>query len=495
VTPESAEVVIIGSGFAGGVAAMRLTQAGIPVTLVERGRRWDVIPVADQPFCLNFAPDGRAAWLSEETVLPMGPVSKINRYVGLIERVRSPNLDIFCGAAYGGTSVVTGMLSLVPRRELFEQVFPRGISYDEMATRYYPRAQRMLGASTIPDDILASETYGAMRVFKQQAAKAGLPIKLIPTATDWDVMRRELRGEIFRCGVDGELIYGNNSGCKLSVDRTYLAAAEATGRLTVLLQHRVTDIARRADGRYLISIEVIDEEGRVVEQKALACRALFVCAGCYWTNALFVRARAKGLLPELDDEVGAGFGNNGNVMYLRDKMGVDTGPNQGGPPSLGISFPDNPYGANFVEHPQFPAWEWSRGKLLHFSLCINPTRGRFVYDAEKDKVVLEWPADGNAYARSVARYTLERLNDANGGELADDVFIRGLHDGFTYHPLGGMVMGKATDLFGRVKGYPGLYTLDGSLIPGSSAAVNPSLTITANAERCIEAILAEDRLN
>jgi cholesterol oxidase len=48
-------------------------------------------------------------------------------------------------------------------------------------------------------------------------------------------------------------------------------------------------------------------------------------------------------------------------------------------------------------------------------------------------------------------------------------------------------------LFGRVKGYRGLYTLDGSLIPGSSAAVNPLLTITANAERCIERILEEDR--
>lgn len=491
---QRAEVVIIGSGFAGAVAALRLTQAGIPVTLIERGRRWDVGPTPDQPFCGTFAADGRAAWLSDETVLPVGPNFPIDRYIGLIERVRSPNLDIFCGAAYGGTSVVTGMLSLVPRRELFEQVFPPEVSYDEMVERHYPRAREMLRATTIPDDILDSETYTAMRVFKDQAARAGLEIKLIPTATDWDVMRREVSGETFRNGVEGELIYGNNSGCKLSVDRTYLAAAEATGNLTVLLQHRVTHIARRDDGRYLVHVEVIDEKGAVLHEKVIDCRALFVCAGCYWTNVLFVRARARGFLPELNEHVGEGFGNNGNVMFLRHGFGADTGPNQGGPPSLGISFPDNPVGPNFVEHPQFPAGEWSRGKLLHFSLCMNPTRGRFVYDAATDRVSLEWPADGNEFSRSVARHTLDRLNEANGGELADDMFIRGLHDGFTYHPLGGMVMGKATDMFGRVKGYPRLYTLDGSVIPGSAAAVNPSLTITANAERCIEAILAEDGL-
>jgi cholesterol oxidase len=55
-------------------------------------------------------------------------------------------------------------------------------------------------------------------------------------------------------------------------------------------------------------------------------------------------------------------------------------------------------------------------------------------------------------------------------------------------------MGRATDYFGRVKGYKRLYTLDASLIPGSAAAVNPLLTITANTERCIEHIMANDRL-
>src|SRR5206468_629333 len=58
-------------------------------------------------------------------------------------------------------------------------------------------------------------------------------------------------------------------------------------------------------------------------------------------------------------------------------------------------------------------------------------------------------------------------------------------------PLGGLVLGKATDNYGRVKGYPNLYVVDGSLIPGSTG-VNPFVTITALAERNIERVLAED---
>ena len=492
--PERAEVVVIGSGSAGAVAALRLTRAGIPVTIVERGRRWDVIPALDQPFCRNFTPDGRAAWLSDTTVVPIAPPIPIDRYIGVMERIHTPNLDILCGSAWGGASIVTGMLSLVPSREHFEQIFPPQVSYREMAALYYPRAMAMLGASPIPPDILDSDTYTAMRVVIRQAEKAGLGIKLIPTATDWDVMRRELAGESFRDGVDGELIYGNNSGSKLSVDRTYLREAEATGRLTVVLQHQVKEVGRTPDGRFRLRLTAIDERGQVVRTSELTCRSLFVCAGSYGTSALLVRARATGSLPDLPAEVGEGFGNNGNVMFMREDVGEDTGPNQGGPPSVGLADTDHPLSPNFVEHCHFGAHGLSQGRLLHFSMCMNPTRGRFVHDRAADAVTLDWPADGNEFSRGVARHTLDRLNDANGGTLARNDFIDGLIDGFTFHPLGGVVMGQATDYAGRVKGYRGLYVLDGALIPGSAAAVNPLLTITANAERCIAAILAEDRL-
>src|SRR5262249_41108101 len=155
---------------------------------------------------------------------------------------------------------------------------------------------------------------------------------------DWDVMRKEIRGEIFRCGIDGELVYGNNSGWKHSVDRNYLRDAEASGLLRIVLQHKVSEIAVEKDGRYRLVLDAIDEEARTVRRSELRCRRLFVCAGTHGTSQLMVRARDLGTLPDLSPEVGEGFGNNGNVMFLRENVGADTGPNQGGPPSVGVAY-------------------------------------------------------------------------------------------------------------------------------------------------------------
>ncbi|UUZ59622.1 GMC family oxidoreductase [Nocardioides sp. B-3] len=62
----------------------------------------------------------------------------------------------------------------------------------------------------------------------------------------------------------------------------------------------------------------------------------------------------------------------------------------------------------------------------------------------------------------------------------------------TRHPRGGAAMGSVCDLEGRVHGARGLYVLDGALIPGTTAACNPSMTIAAVAERALERIVAED---
>jgi cholesterol oxidase len=53
-------------------------------------------------------------------------------------------------------------------------------------------------------------------------------------------------------------------------------------------------------------------------------------------------------------------------------------------------------------------------------------------------------------------------------------------------------MGPVCDLAGRVHGHPGLYVLDGALIPGSTAACNPSLTIAAVVERAMDEIVPRD---
>jgi cholesterol oxidase len=65
-------------------------------------------------------------------------------------------------------------------------------------------------------------------------------------------------------------------------------------------------------------------------------------------------------------------------------------------------------------------------------------------------------------------------------------------ESYTFHPLGGAVLGRACDGFGRLAGYRGLYVSDAALIPGSTAACNPALTVAALAERCLDDVVAHD---
>jgi cholesterol oxidase len=87
----------------------------------------------------------------------------------------------------------------------------------------------------------------------------------------------------------------------------------------------------------------------------------------------------------------------------------------------------------------------------------------------------------------------DQMNRVNGTVYRTDLFggNKAFADDFCYHPLGGCVLGKATDDYGRVRGYRNLYAVDGSLIPGS-IGVNPFVTITALAERNVEKVIAED---
>jgi cholesterol oxidase len=63
---------------------------------------------------------------------------------------------------------------------------------------------------------------------------------------------------------------------------------------------------------------------------------------------------------------------------------------------------------------------------------------------------------------------------------------------YTFHPLGGAVLGQACDGYGRLAGYRGLYVVDSALIPGSTGACNPALTVTALAERCLDDVVTRD---
>jgi cholesterol oxidase len=87
---------------------------------------------------------------------------------------------------------------------------------------------------------------------------------------------------------------------------------------------------------------------------------------------------------------------------------------------------------------------------------------------------------------NAAQQTLVSLDQRNGS------LTLGLNPFVSAHPLGGAVLGKACEFDGRVKNQPGLYVVDGALIEGSTGLANPSFTIAALAERCMDRILAHN---
>jgi len=485
VTREDHRVVIIGSGFGGGVTALRLAEAGVPVLVLERGLRWPTGPNAET-FPHPAAPDKRMFWLGTAPSL-FGIVSlPFERYTGLLERVPGNGMDIMCAAGVGGGSLVYQGMTLQPAKAVFNANFPEQLDYDRMAAVHYPRVATMLRIRTAPDELIASETYRAARMFARNARAAGYSVEKIPMPIDWDYALRELRGEMKPSYTNGDCAFGVNNGGKNSVDVTYLAAAEATGRCTVAALHNVTEVALGPDGRWKVHVDRIGTDGAVLERKILTTNALVMAAGTAGTTRLLMRAQAHGSIPDLPDGLGTGWGSNGDQIYTWTDFADDFGSPQGGPVVYGSKEWDDPATANTVIQASLPPLPNLRTTML-VGYGVSSGRGHFVYDPVAEDAVLQWPGkpDANLAARIHERIT------AIGGAAAVELNTTDVVPS-TWHPLGGASMGTVCDLEGRVHGHRGLYVLDGALMPGNAAACNPSMTIAAVAERALDDIVARD---
>jgi cholesterol oxidase len=116
--------------------------------------------------------------------------------------------------------------------------------------------------------------------------------------------------------------------------------------------------------------------------------------------------------------------------------------------------------------------------------------GTLRYEPARDDVVLDWPAGdpANLAAARATEYTSQLFETRNGRPPSGSCVATR-----TMHPLGGAVLGRVCDSFGRVLGYDGLHVVDGALLPGTSGCANPSLTIAAFAERAMQRIVHELR--
>jgi cholesterol oxidase len=491
------EAIVIGSGFGGAIAALRLGQAGVNTLIIERGKRWTVTS-AQNTFATFKNPDGRASWLNSKTVFG----NDVDIYAGVFETLQENGITVVNGAGVGGGSLVYNAITYQPKREIFYQVFSQKIvDYDELAAIYYPRVQAMLRPSPTPSDVLETSYYGKTRFFMDNAQKADLPSFLLDLAVDWDTVRQEINGTKTASVIDGQCWWGVNSGAKNSLDKNYLLQAENTGYVNVLPLHLVTEISKvSGEQKYNVQCTEINESGAVISQKTFTCRYLFLAAGSIGTSKLLVKAKSKGTLANLNDHIGRHWGTNGDNITSRTNLGSVTGNGGTAGAAIELLSGNTPIVVESLELGINP-----EGVQSCLGLGIPQPAGRFEYNPATDFVSLTWPtrADNQLVKKTERLFEVldasltgkqprHRIKEGMVPDPANSPVSTNNDAAISGHPLGGAVMGRACDPYGRVYGNPGLYVVDGALIPGSTACTNPSLTIAALAERCLDKIIAQD---
>ncbi len=497
-TASEVSVLIIGTGYGSAVTALRLTEAGIPVTMLEAGRLWNTAGPDGKIFCKPFDPDGRAMWFRARTetmmdsFLGLSTEMDIDVEAGVLEARGPEAMRCYQGKGVGGGSLVNMALYLAPERAKLRSTLPM-VDAEAFFGTYLPRAAAMLRPGSASSRLIASEFYQYSRVGVAAALEAGFTCSQLQSGYDFDYMELELDDLVPRSALGGEAGFGNNYG-KRSLDKTYLADALGTGLLTIHALHVVKRIHANPSGGYVVEVDNIDIVGNVLARKEITCTHLFVGAGSMATSELLVRARERGDLPDLNDAVGTKWGPNGDIFVgLDNPLLSPTGAKQCTIPSHAFVARD-PSGRRIVSEfaplpVGVPIWQ-------SFVICIvdNPEAGHFTYDSLTDTVNLEWTRDQNLPSVIAAKHVFDQVNSKAGTEYSDVLKFKGdslFGDQVTYHPIGGVPLGAATDDYGRIREYPGLYVVDGSLIPIGIGA-NPSLSITALAERNVEHILATD---
>jgi cholesterol oxidase len=502
-TKSTQRAVVIGSGFGGGVTALRLAQAGVKVLVLERGKWWPTGPNA-QTFPHASTPDSRVVFYTAYN--DALALAGLQPYVGLLEPVGGDNITAIVPAGVGGGSLVYQGMTLQPTEEVFSAWFPSGYNYSQLNSVYYPRVASMLQIDTAPAALISSPNYQPSRMFAAGVQAAGYQLSKIPMPIDWQYALDELQDQMLPSYTNGDCAFGVNNGGKHSVDVTYIAQALATGNVTVQIQSNVTSIARGPKGTWLVYVNVTDTSGNLLSQEVITTTALFVNAGTVNTSRLLVRAAALGHIPDLPDALGQGYGTNGDQIYVWSHDALVTP--QGGPVVYGSFDWADPATANTVIQAALPPVSVNLQPLEALApgltalaeplpVNLNSTilvgygvssgRGQFSYNSATDAVDLHWPAKGDAAIDSTIATRITAIAGAGSTLTLTNSLVNS-----TWHSLGGACMNSVCDLEGRVLGQKGLYVLDGALMPGTTAACNPSMTIAAIAEHALDQIVKSD---
>lgn len=495
---EHVDHLVIGSGYGGSVAAHRLTQAGKRVLMLEMGQRWNKPGADGKIFTTVTKPDWRSMWYRDKLAMPLDRFlgldvvnQKIGRGPGVLDRRSMGFMDVYLGRGVGGGSLANGTMAPRPPRS----VIARELAMVDLASfynTYLPRAEHKLRVSSIrPGFYRDSKWFRFSRTGQQTAEAVGYRTVDVPGTYDYRYLELEAQGKVPRSALDGQITFGNDHG-KIDLTKTYIKYAEDTGRLEIRTAHEALHIQAQSDGTYLVTVNVRDFDWNILETKVIRTNHLYLGAGSIGSTELLMRSRALGGLQNLSDAVGQHWGPNGNTMFARaNHAWHPTGMHQATIPVRGIDLWDSDTPC-FTEITPMPTGieTWCS---MYLAVTDCGEKAAFHYDLSQDRLTLDWNSAQSDQMVRIAKAAFDPVNRHHWTIYRKDLFEGGqsFSKNFSYHPLGGIVLGKATDDFGRLRGHPKIYITDGALVPGILGA-NPFLTITALAERLMDNILQQD---
>ncbi len=498
---QSADVIVIGSGFGGAVAAARLAQAGFSVVVLERGRRW-------KPGSFPRRPRIDDGWLWG---VDRGLYSI--RWLGRMLTVQA--------AGWGGGSLAYANVFARPFDRAFDERWPARLRRRQLDP-YYDLAAHMLGVSPVGTDPTTGRVPPRAELIERHMrdgnrGDATIRPNLAVTFGDPQAWRPNKHGVMQRgCTFVGECVIGCNHGAKNSLDLTYLAVAESEGA-TAVTDAEVTRIEPR-DGEYVVTTST--PTNKTSPPREWRAPRVVLAAGAVATTELLLRSRdVHGTLPRLSSHLGAGFSGNGDFLTLAELKAPD-GDMTTGPTITTSTIIDVPEGRGTV---WFQVQDGAFPRAVHDLLdAVMPAararewwrRRRAAPDRGRIFTVLAMghdSANGTLRLNRWGSVTLDWRNrwqsrlyrsQRRVGPFLERVLRARLYNPFTWsvlrrtttvHPLGGIRAGEhpdtdVVDEAGEVHGYPGLYVMDGSVLP-TSTGVNPSATILAVAERSVETLI------
>jgi len=352
-----------------------------------------------------------------------------------------------------------------------------------------------------------------------------------------------------RCKKCGECNIGCNIHSKNTLDLNYIARARNKALLgetgvpaEIKTNAQALDIIPLDDGGYIVRYKD-PRVGNSASLKDISSKKVVISCGSVGTTALLLKLK-KSSLPKLSSALGKNWCGNGDLEATILNARKEAMPTNGPVITYAIKYSYSPYPDGFPHgiliedggFPRFFAWYIagkmpSPGASLHLMKVVwdfmtklfkkNPETnigdeiakmldnddylrravvllgmGRDRSDgkielSDEDEAIVKWRVDSSRLHLERQKREFARLAKAVGGKLLLNP-ITYMDKLIAVHPLGGCVMADTPDRGvvkpdGEVFGYPGLYVVDGSIIPTSTGA-NPSLTIAAMAERIAEKI-------